>query len=147
MKFLLTCSSWLEIIAKNEVIKQGWTIVEVKDRLVFFEWEIELMAKLNLWSRVWNKVYLLLNEAKNVDNFDKLYDLVYDINWKNYINKNYPVIVKATSIKSNLSSTPAIQKITKKAIVDKMTSKSGQIMPEEKDKPAFEVFSFFQISK
>lgn len=147
MKFLLTCSSWLEIIAKNEVIKQGWTIVEVKDRLVFFEWEIELMAKLNLWSRVWNKVYLLLNETKNVDNFDKLYDLVYDINWKNYINKNYPVIVKATSLKSNLSSTPAIQKITKKAIVDKMTSKSGQIMPEEQDKPTFEVFSFLIENK
>jgi putative N6-adenine-specific DNA methylase len=55
--------------------------------------------------------------------------------------------VKATSLKSNLSSTPAIQKITKKAIVDKMTSKSGQIMPEEQDKPTFEVFSFLIENK
>lgn len=143
MKFLLTCSAWLEAIAKNEVIKQGWTIVEVKDRLVFFEWEIELMAKINLWSRVWNKLYLVLNEAKKVDNFDKLYDLVFSINWKKYINRYYPVVVKATSLKSTLSSTPAIQKITKKAIVDKMTNKSGKTMPEEPDKPIFEVFSFF----
>lgn len=143
MKFLLTCSAWLEAIAKNEIIKQGWTIVEVKDRLVFFEWEVELMAKINLWSRVGNKVYLVLNETKKVDNFDKLYDLVYDINWKKYISRYYPVVVKATSIKSVLSSTPAIQKITKKAIVDKMTNKSGKTMPEEQDKPIFEVFSFF----
>jgi len=143
MKFLLTCSAWLEAIAKNEIIKQGWTIVEVKDRLVFFEWEIELMAKINLWSRVWNKLYIVLNEAKNVDNFDKLYDSVYKIDWKKYINKYYPIIIKATSIKSILSSTPAIQKITKKAIVDKMTNKSGNNMPEEKNKPIFEVFSFF----
>lgn len=143
MKFLLTCSAWLEAIAKNEIIKQWWTIVEVKDRLVFFEWPIELMAKINLWSRVWNKVYLVLNEGKNIDNFDKLYDLVSNVNWKKYINRYYPVVVKATSIKSALASTPAIQKITKKAIVDKMTNKSGKTMPEEADKPIFEVFSFF----
>lgn len=143
MKFLLTTSAGLEAIAKNEIIKQGGTIVEVKDRLVFFEGEIELMAKINLWSRVGNKLYIVLNEAKNVNDFDKLYDLVYNVNWKKYINRYYPVIVKATSIKSTLSSTPAIQKITKKAIVDKMTNKSGRTMPEENDKPIFEVFSFF----
>lgn len=143
MKFLLTCLAGLEAIAKNEIIKQGWTITEVKDRLVFFEWPIELMAKINLWSRVGNKVYLVLNEAKKVDNFDKLYDLVYSINWKKYINRYYPVITKATSVKSVLESTPAIQKITKKAIVDKMTNKSWNTMPEEQDKPIFEVFSFF----
>jgi 23S rRNA G2445 N2-methylase RlmL len=65
-----------------------------------------------------------LNERENTDTFDHLYDLVYSINWKNYINRYYPVIVKATSIKSILSSTPAIQKITKKALVDRMTNKS-----------------------
>lgn len=143
MKYLLTCLAWVEVIAKNEIIKQGWTIVEVKDRLVFFEWDIDLIVKINLWSRVWNKLYLVLNEGKNVDNFDKLYSLVYNVDWKKYINRYYPVITKATSIKSTLSSTPAIQKITKKAIVDRMTNKSWKIMPEESDKPIFEVFSFF----
>lgn len=147
MKYLLTCSAWLEAIAKNEILKQGWTIVEVKDRLVFFEWEIDLVVKVNLWSRVWNKLYIVLNEAENVNNFDKLYDLVYSVNWKNYINRYYPVITKGTSIKSDLTSTPAIQKITKKAIVDRMTNKSGNIMPEENDKPIFEVFSFLIENK
>jgi len=147
MKYLLTTSAWLEAIAKNEIIKQGWSIVEVKDRLVFFEWEIDLIVKINLWSRVWNKLYLVLNEGENIDNFDKLYSLVYDVNWKNYINRYYPVITKGTSIKSLLTSTPAIQKITKKAIVDRMTNKSWKIMPEENDKPIFEVFSFFIDNK
>lgn len=143
MKFLLTCAAGLEAIAKNEVIKQWGTIVEVKDRLVFFEWDVKLMAKVNLWSRVGNKLYIVLNEGKNINDFDKLYDLVFAINWKKYLNRYYPVVVKSTSIKSTLSSTPAIQKITKKAIVDKMTGKSGKMMPEENDKPLFEVFSFF----
>ncbi|MDD5769955.1 MAG: class I SAM-dependent RNA methyltransferase [Candidatus Gracilibacteria bacterium] len=147
MKYLLTTSAGIEAIAKNEIMKQGGNILEVKDRLVFFEGEIDLIVKINLWSRVGNKLYLVLNEAENVDNFDKLYDLVYAVNWKNYINRYYPVITKATSIKSDLISTPAIQKITKKAIVDKMTNKSGKIMPEENDKPIFEVFSFFIENK
>lgn len=142
MKFLLTCLAWLESLAKTEVLKQGGMITEVKDRLVFFEWPIELMAKVNLQSRVGNKLYLVLGEQKKIDTFDALYALVQKVDWKKYLTRYYPVIVKATSIKSLLSSTPAIQKIVKKAIVDVMTQKSGKIMPEEKEKQDFEVFTF-----
>lgn len=143
MEFLLTCSAGLESLAKNEVIKQWWIITQVKDRLIFFEGDITLMAKINLWSRVGNKVYIVANKKEHTTTFDELYDIVYQINWKNFINQYYPVVVKATSIKSSLSSTPALQKITKKAIVDKMTWKSGHLMPEENNKPIFEVLSFF----
>lgn len=143
MKFLLTCTAWLEAIAKNEIIKQGWIISEVKDRLVFFEGDIELMIKINLWSRVWNKVYIVLNEWKFTNTFDKLYDLTYDINWKRYIEKDFPVLVKATSIKSSLTSTPAIQKIVKKAIVDKLTNKSWAYLMEDKDLSEYEILAFF----
>lgn len=143
MQFLLTCSAWLEAIAKKEIEKLWWTITLVKDRLVFFKWEKELVAKVNLWSRVWNKLYIVLNEWEKIDTFDKLYDLVFKSDFKTYLNRYYPVIVKATSIKSTLTSTPALQKITKKAIVDCMTNKSWKPMPEEQDKPPFEVLSFF----
>lgn len=142
MKFLLTCLAWLEAIAKNEIKKQWWMITQVKDRLVFFEWPIELMVKVNLWSRVWNKLYIVLWESEDINTFDKLYDLCYSIDWKNYLTRYYPVIVKATSIKSTLSSTPAIQKIIKKSIVDKVTGKSNKNMPEEWDKQDFEVLTF-----
>lgn len=146
MKYLLTCSAWLEAIAKNEILKQWWVITEVKDRLVFFEWDIELMIKMNLWSRVWNKVYVVLNEG-NARNFDELYDLVFSINLKKYINDNNPILVKATTIKSVLTSTPAIQKITKKAIVDKLTNKSWKYLLEDKDLAEFEILSFLVDDK
>lgn len=142
MKLLMTCSAWLEAIAKNEIKKQGWTILEVKDRLVFFEWDIETMIKINLWSRVWNKVYIVLNEAKNVNNFDKLFDMIYDINWSKYIDKNYPIYTKATSIKSSLTSTPALQKITKKAIVEKLTKRSGNALFEDEKLKPYEILTF-----
>jgi putative N6-adenine-specific DNA methylase len=101
------------------------------------------MMKVNLWSRVGNKVYMVLEESPRANNFDALYDLTYSIDWKKYIPKNAPVLVKATSIKSQLSSTPAIQKIVKKAIVDKITNKSGQYLMEDREKEGFEVFTFF----
>ncbi|MEA3386870.1 MAG: THUMP domain-containing protein [Patescibacteria group bacterium] len=69
------------------------------------------MAKVNLWSRVGNKLYLLLAEKDFVDNFDNLYDLMADISWKKYFKKSYPIVVQATSIRSELHSTPTIQKI------------------------------------
>lgn len=146
MKYLLTCSAWLEALAKNEIIKQWWIITEVKDRLVFFEWDIELLVKMNLWSRVWNKVYVVINEW-TTNNFDELYDLVFQINLKKYIQENHPILVKATSIKSELSSTPAIQKITKKAIVDKLTNKSWKYLLEDTDLPEYEILTFLMENK
>lgn len=138
--FLLTCSAWLEKIAKNEVIKQCWTITEVKDRLIFFEWNIDLIAKVNLHSRVWNKLYIILNKKEKVTDFDTLYDMVFEIDFKKYVNDTYPILVKATSIKSTLTSTPALQKITKKAIVSKLTKK--EFLLEDKEKPPFEILTF-----
>lgn len=142
MKFLLTTQAWLESIAKNEIQKQWWEITLVKDRLVFFEWNIELMVKINLWSRVWNKVYIVLNEKENITDFDRLYDLVNQIDFKKIIEKNFPIIVKATSIKSTLSSTPAIQKIVKKSIVDNITNKSWNYLMEDIEKPPYEILTF-----
>lgn len=146
MKYLLTCAAWLEALAKTEVTKQWWVITEVKDRLVFFEWDIELLVKMNLWSRVWNKVYVVLNEWK-ARNFDELYDLVFQTNLKKYIEENHPILVKATSIKSSLTSTPAIQKITKKAIVDKLTNKSWKYLLEDTELSEYEILSFLMEDK
>ena len=146
MKYLLTCAAGLEALAKNEVTKQWWVITEVKDRLVFFEWDIELLVKMNLWSRVWNKVYVVLNEWK-ARNFDELYDLVFQTNLKKYIEENHPILVKATTIKSSLTSTPAIQKITKKAIVDKLTNKSWKYLLEDTELSEYEILSFLMEDK
>jgi 23S rRNA G2445 N2-methylase RlmL len=63
---------------------------------------------------------MILEEKNNVDSFDSLYDLVFSIKRKDYIKKESPTVIKAKSIKSDLSSTPTIQKISKKAIVDKL---------------------------
>jgi putative N6-adenine-specific DNA methylase len=81
---------------------------------------METAAKVNLWSRVGNKVFLLLAEEEGIEDFDDLYGLVNTIDFKNLIPKDSPIIVKATSLRSELHHTPTIQSITKKSIIDKL---------------------------
>ena len=117
MKFVLTTIAWVESLARKEIEKCDWKIEEVIDRLLIFSWWIELIPRVNLWSRVWNKLYILLEEKENVNDFDSLFDLMHSISWKKYFKKNYPILVKWTSERSNLYSEKTIQSIWKKAIV------------------------------
>lgn len=144
LKFVLSTSAGLEKIAKIEVMKQWWIIVEVVDRLISFEWTMETAAKIALWSRVWNKVFQLLAEEENIEDFDDLYWLVNMINFPDIIPKDSPIIVKATSLRSELSSTPTIQSISKKAIVDTLLKKTwGISIFEDETKPRFEILVLF----
>jgi len=126
MKYILTCIAGVESITKKEIERVWWKIIEVKDRAIEFEGDLSIMIKINLWSRVANKVYIVLDEGKNIDNFDKLYDLVNTIDFKKYRKDDFPIVVKAKSIKSQLTSTPAIQKVCKKAIIDSLIGKSSK---------------------
>lgn len=117
MKFVLSTIAWVESMAKKEIEKQGWVIEETIDRLVTFSGWIELIPRINIWSRVWNKMYILLAEKENVVDFDSLFDLVSSISWKSYFKKEFPIVVKSNSTRSELFAERTIQSLTKKAIV------------------------------
>jgi len=117
MKFCMSTIAWVESIAKKEIEMQWGKIEEVVDRLITFSWDITLMVRMNLWSRVWNKVYMLLDEKDWVTDFDTLFDLVKNIHWKRYFKKDFPLLVKSSSVRSELFSSRTIQSIWKKAII------------------------------
>ena len=142
-KYVLTTIAGVESIAKKEIERVGWKILEVKDRMIEFEGDSKTMIRVNLWSRVGNKVYEVLAEESWIDDFDKLYDLIRDINLKKYFHHNYPIIVKSKSIKSKLDSTPAIQKISKKSIIDNITDKSWEKVIEDSNLEKFEIMVVF----
>lgn len=52
--------------------------------------------------------------------FDTYFDAVYNIDWKQYIPEGYEVVIKATSIKSELGALSTLQALAKKAIVKKL---------------------------
>ncbi len=143
-KFILSTSAGLEAIAKREITKQWGKITEVVDRLITFDGTIETAAKVNLWSRVGNKVFMLLAEEENIEDFDDLYWLVNMIDFKNIIPENSPIIVNATSIRSELHHTPTLQSISKKAIIDQLW---GGSIEEDPEKPRFEILVLFINNK
>lgn len=116
MKLVATCSQGLESVLKKELEKLWFNIVKVDDKKIEFEgwrWSIE-SANINL--RTANRVYLKLAEG-NIKDFDSLFNLVNKIDWKNLFPKASPFLVKVKSIKSQLESEIAIQKIVHKAII------------------------------
>lgn len=131
MKFVLSTIAWVESIAKKEIEKQGWKIEEVTDRLITFSWWIELMPRVNYWSRVGNKLYMLMAEQDNVMDFDSLFDLIEWIHWKKIFKKDFPIHVKTSSIRSELFSARTIQSIWKKAIVKSLVGDRGVVNEDE----------------
>lgn len=120
MKYLLSTIAWVESIAKKEIEKQWGKIEEVVDRLITFSWPDELMVRINLWSRVGNKAYILLEEKEDVVDFDEMFDIIKNISWKKYFKKDFPILVKSSSIRSDLFSARTIQSLWKKAIVNSL---------------------------
>ncbi len=131
MKFVLSTIGGVESIAKKEIERQGGKIEEVTDRLVTFSWGIELMPRVNYWSRVGNKLYMLMGEADSITDFDSLFDLVEWINWKRIFKKDFPIHVKTTSIRSELFSARTIQSICKKAIVKSLVWENNTVNEDE----------------
>ncbi|MDD2871696.1 MAG: class I SAM-dependent RNA methyltransferase [Candidatus Gracilibacteria bacterium] len=138
MKFVLSTIAGVESIAKKEIERQGGTIEEVTDRLVTFSGPIELMPRVNLWSRVGNKLYLLLAEKEKVMDFDSLFDLISTINWKKYFKKDYPIVVNTSSTRSELFAARTIQSIGKKAIVKSLVGEN-KIAKEDENLEKMEI--------
>lgn len=118
MNIVLTCPYWLESIAKKEIELLWLPILNSQDRQITTIFSEKNLIKLNLWSRVGNKVYIEFAKKDKIDTFDKLFELVQTINWKNFLTKNSPIIVNASSKNSKLHSLPNIQSIAKKAIIE-----------------------------
>ena len=95
------------------------------------------MARMNLWSRFGNLLYLVLEEKKHIIDFDDYFDVVFKINWDKYIPHGYQVNIKATSIKSELGSTSTLQALAKKAIVKDLVGED--ILDESPEKGIIEV--------
>lgn len=121
--YVLTCELGLEALVKKEVIKQWYEITEVLDKAIYFRgWE-DAIARMNLWSRFGNRVYLELASEENITDFDTYFDIISTIDWTKYVNDGYVVRVKAKSIKSWLSSEPSLQSLAKKSIIKRIEKK------------------------
>ena len=117
------CHFGLESVLKREITDLGYEITEVVDGRVSFKGDAEAIARCNVFLRTTERVMLKVGSFKAVT-FDELFEKIKALSWENFIPRDGKFWVKkASSIKSKLFSPSDIQRIVKKAIVDRLSNK------------------------
>lgn len=124
MKYLATTSFGMEGVLKNECVLQGFTIEHVEMGMVVFSASLKDMLLANLSLRTAERIFWILAESKP-KTFDQLYDFITAYPFEDIMSDKAEIIVNAKSYRSTLYSLRDIQRITKKAIVDRYFRKKG----------------------
>ena len=119
INFIATTTFGLEAIVKREAQNLGFSNISVEDGIVNFTGEIKDIPKANIWFRSADRILIVMSKFK-ATTFEELFQGVKNINWADFLPKDANFIVSGKSLKSTLSSVPACQKITEKAIVEKL---------------------------
>jgi putative N6-adenine-specific DNA methylase len=117
------CFFGVEKMLSREITNLGYEIEKVEDGRVTFSTDEYGISKSNMWLRCAERILLKVGEFE-ATTFDDLFENTKRIDWSKFIpyDGEFPVH-KATSIKSKLFSTPDIQAIVKKAVVESMKKK------------------------
>lgn len=119
---IATTTFGLEAICKNELKNLGYEIINTENGRVYFEGSLRDVAICNLWLRSADRVLIELGRFEALS-FEELFDNVYKINWQDILPENGNFIINGKSIKSRLFSISDCQRITEKAIVEKLKTK------------------------
>ena len=126
LRLVATCAFGLEAVVKRELIALGFLDPKVvTPGRIAFAGDWAAVCKANVWLRVADRVLIEVLRFKAAD-FDALFETVKAFDWTRFIppDGKFPVIGR--SRKSQLTSVPAIQRATKKAIVESLLENSGE---------------------
>lgn len=122
MKFELiaTATFGLEVVVRREVESLGYTVIKTEDGKVTYEGDIRSIVKSNLWLRTADRVFLKMGELET-KTFEEVFQGIKNIPWEEIIPVDGCFVVSGTSVKSRLTSLPALQRTIKKAIVERLS--------------------------
>ena len=122
----------VEAIVRRELEQLGFSDITVRTGRLDFQAPVEAVIACNLWLRSAERVFIRLAQFQATD-FGVLFDEVNALPWEDWIDEEGRFNVSGRSVQSQLSSVPACQKITKKAIVERLKEKRGGDWIEEGD--------------
>ncbi|MDO5725747.1 MAG: class I SAM-dependent RNA methyltransferase [Tissierellia bacterium] len=122
LQLIATTAFGLEAVLKREAINLGFKDIKVSDGRVRFKGSIRDMVMANMHLRTADRILIELGrfEAKT---FEELFDKVYDIDWPQILTEDAKFLVNGRSVKSKLFSISDCQRITEKAIIEKLKTK------------------------
>ncbi len=142
-ELIAPCHFGLEAVLKKEIIDLGYDITQVEDGRVTFLGDGEAICRANVFLRTAERVLLKAGSFR-AETFDELFENTRAIPWEELIPQDGKFwVAKASSIKSKLFSPSDIQRIMKKAMVERLKSARGiSVLPETGSSYALRVFLY-----
>lgn len=132
-KFSMVASSTmgLESIVKEECKKLGFQNIQTFNGRVEFDGDFKTLAKANIHLRCADRVFIKMAEFKALS-YEELFQEIKKIVWEHWIEEDgeFP-ISWVSSVKSKLYSKADIQRIVKKAMVERLKEKYKKEIFEE----------------
>jgi len=139
LELIATSTFGLEAVVARELQALGYDCKTIQPGRILFPGHESDIARANLWLRSSDRVLLRLGVFPATD-FGELFDRTYALPWEEWIPADAAFPVTGRSIRSQLSSVPACQKIVKKALVEKLKAAHGvESLPETGPKCSVEV--------
>ena len=136
---IATSAFGLEAIVVRELGGLGYAAKVARPGRIAFSGDASALCRANMWLRSADRVLVEIASFTAAD-FDALFDTVRDLPWEEWIAAEAAIPVGGRSIKSQLSSVPAIQRSVKKAIVERLlAARPGVELPETGPPIAVEV--------
>lgn len=131
LQLLAACKSGLESIVARELRDLGYDDAKpTTPGRVLFTGDTLAIARANMWLRTADRVLLRVASFKATD-FGELFDRTNIQAWERWLPRDASFPVKGRSVRSQLASAPACQKIVKKAIVERLlTAHRTATLPE-----------------
>ena len=124
LDLIATCAFGLEAIVKRELKRIGYEGKTLHPGRIQFSASPQAICRANLFLRCAERIVICLGRFKAHD-FGELFDQTYALPWQEWIPQDGSFPVKGKSIKSQLSSVPACQRMVKKAIANKLLAAHG----------------------
>ena len=109
----------LEAVVRREIEALGLKVLKTEDGKVTFLGDERAIVRADLWLRSADRVQIKMAEFKALE-FEDIFQNVKGIPWEQWIPMDGNFTVNAVSVKSKLSSVPAIQKVGERALIDRL---------------------------
>ncbi|MCA9215882.1 MAG: bifunctional 23S rRNA (guanine(2069)-N(7))-methyltransferase RlmK/23S rRNA (guanine(2445)-N(2))-methyltransferase RlmL [Planctomycetales bacterium] len=121
LELIATSAFGLESVVRQELKNLGYDARITGAGKIRFSGDLRDVCRANLWLRSADRVLILVHEFEAKD-FEALFETTKSIPWEQWIPIDGKFPVMGRSRNSQLSSVPAIQRSTKRAVVDRMLS-------------------------
>lgn len=130
VELILPTAFGLEAVVSRETAALGFGESRADNGRVMVRGELTGICKLNLWLRSAERVLWKI-DAFDARDFGELFDRTNALPWERLLPVDAAFPVRAKSVKSQLSHTPSVQSIVKKAIVEALRRKHRRKRFEE----------------